>query len=60
MRYYTYTRGLTKSPEYNDFQSIEDLNEYYGINSTIDDYDKGYSFEYEGKTYFLGSDEEDY
>lgn len=64
MRYYTYTRGFNKSPQYEYFESIEDLNAFYGINSTIDDYNVGYSFEYEdidGKTttYFLGYDEEE-
>lgn len=57
MKYYTYTRGLTKSPEYTYFDSIEQLNQCYGIDSTEDDFDKGYSFEYEGKIYYLGCDE---
>lgn len=59
MRYYTYTRGLYKNPEYRYFNSIKGINIYYGIDSREDDYDRGYSFEYEGKTYFLGCDDED-
>lgn len=57
MKYYTYTRGLTKSPEYTYFDSIEQLNQCYGIDSTEDDYNCGYSFTYYDKIYFLGCDE---
>ena len=54
--YYTATRGLIKSPEYKYFCTIEELNSYYGIDSTEDDYNKGYTFEYNGKNYLLGAD----
>ena len=59
MKYYTYTSGLFKSPEYQYFDSIEELNEYYDIDATESDFDRGYSFEYEGKTYFLGCEEDE-
>lgn len=57
MKYYTATRTIIKSPEYSYFDSIDDINNYYGIDSTIDDYNKGYTFEYNGQIYLLGYDE---
>ena len=54
MKYYTATRGQLKSPEYHYFNSVEEINSYYGIDSTEDDYNKGYTFEYNGKNYLLG------
>ena len=56
MVYYTATRAQLKSPEYRYFNSIEEINEYYNIESTIDDYNKGYTFEYEGQIYLLEYD----
>lgn len=56
MKYYTATRGQLKSPEYHYFNSVEEINSYYVINSTKDDYNKGYCFEYNGKNYLLGGD----
>lgn len=54
--YYTATRGQLKSPEYHYFNSVEEINSYYGIDSNEDDYNKGYCFEYEGGFYLLGKD----
>lgn len=59
MRYYTSTRGLIKSPIRKYFNTIAELNDYYGIGSNPSDYDKGYSFKWNGKTYYLWTDEED-
>lgn len=56
MKFYTATRTIYRSPEYKYFDSIEHLNDKYGIDSTIDDYNKGYTFEYNGQTYLLGYD----
>ena len=56
MIYYTSTRGAVCSPVRKYFKSINELNRFYGKNTDEDDYDKGYSFEYEGKTYFLYSE----
>lgn len=46
MRFYTATRTLLNSPNYKYFSSIDELNSYWNIDSTIDDYDCGYCFPY--------------
>lgn len=56
MVYYTATRGVIKSPEYRYFNTIEELNSFYGLDSNEDDYNKGFTFEYEGNVYLLGSE----
>lgn len=57
--YYTATRTLLKSPEYKYFNTIAELNDYYEIGSNPSDYNKGYTFEYNGQIYLLGYEEED-
>lgn len=59
MKYYTYRRGFYKSPIKKYFNTIAELNDYYGIGSNPSDYNKGYRFNWNGKTYYLGADEED-
>lgn len=54
MKFYTATRSTLHSPEYKYFDTLDALNDYYGITSTIEDYNKGFTFEYEGKSYLLG------
>jgi len=56
MRYYTATKGVISSPVYKYFNSIEELNAYYNINSKEEDYNHGYSFDIDGKFYLLGKD----
>lgn len=58
MKFYTATRTLFKSPVRKYFKSIDELNAYYGINTTIEDYNCGYSFIYKGKPYLLGYEED--
>jgi len=59
MKYYTATRTLLASPVYKYFDSIDELNSYWGIDSKIEDYNCGYSFQYADYIYMtLGYDEE--
>lgn len=54
MRFYVAKRTQICSPHYLYFNSIEEINQTYDIDSTIDDYNRGYTFEYEGESYLLG------
>lgn len=53
MRFYTATRTIYKSPVHKYFNAIEELNTYYEIDSTIDDYNNGYTFWYKNQPYTL-------
>lgn len=57
MNFYTATRTILKSPEYRYFNSIDEINNYYGIDSTVDDYNCGYIFIHNEQIYLLGYDE---
>ena len=58
MSYYTATRTILKSPVHTYFDTIAELNDYYGIGTNPGDYNKGYSFEYKGQIYLLGYEED--
>lgn len=58
MMYYTATRTMLSKPVYKYFNSIEELNSYYGIYTVKEDYNCGYTFEHNRKTYLLGYEED--
>lgn len=57
MRYYVAYRSIFKSPKYKYFDSLEELNNYYGIDATEEHVNAGFSFEYKNKWYVIGCEE---
>ena len=54
--YYVCYRTMLKSYNRKDFDTLEELNQYYGIDATEDMINRGFSFEYKNKWYLLCKD----
>lgn len=57
MKYYVAERTILKSPKRTYFLSIDEINDYYNIDTDESDYGCGYTFIQDGKSYLLGKEE---
>ena len=57
MKYYVAYRTMLCNCTRKYFDSLEELNNYYGINATEEYVNVGFSFEYKNKWYVIGCEE---